>query len=63
MEKDLIEQSITRTYRASIWSRFIKALKEFNLLKENDSLILVLSMQKDLKMVICGSRVIRLLCR
>lgn len=47
MEKDLIEQSITRTYRASIWSRFIKALKEFNLLKENDSLILVLSMQKE----------------
>ena len=47
MEKDLIEQSITRTYRASIWSRFIKALKEFKLLKENDSLILVLSMQKE----------------
>ncbi len=47
MEKDLIEQSVTRTYRASIWSRFIKALKEFNLLKENDSLILVLSVQKE----------------
>lgn len=44
---DLITQSITRTYRYGIWSRFIKGLKEYSLLKKDDVIMLLLSNKKE----------------
>ncbi len=43
----LIERSIIKTYRAHLWSPFIKALKEFDLLKENDHICVCISGGKD----------------
>ena len=31
-----IERSIIKKYRKEIWSKFIKAVKEYELIKEND---------------------------
>ena len=33
---DEFEQSITRRYRSRIWSRFVKALKEYDLINWDD---------------------------
>ena len=44
---NLIEQSITRTFRRTIWSRFIKALKEFSLINKNDKVLLIISSFKE----------------
>lgn len=48
MERNqIIERSIITTYRGKIWSKFIKALKEYQLLKENDVVCVCISGGKD----------------
>lgn len=42
-----IERTIIKTYRAHLWSPFVKALKEFQLLKENDHVCVCISGGKD----------------
>lgn len=42
-----IERSIIKRYRKEIWSRFIKAVKEYNLIKENDNIMVCISGGKD----------------
>jgi tRNA 2-thiocytidine biosynthesis protein TtcA len=42
-----IERSIITTYRGKIWAPFIKALKEYELLKENDHICVCISGGKD----------------
>lgn len=48
MDKCLeIERSIIKTYRGKIWSPFIRALKEYELLKPNDRVCVCISGGKD----------------
>ncbi|MCR5349608.1 MAG: tRNA 2-thiocytidine biosynthesis TtcA family protein [Acholeplasmatales bacterium] len=48
MEKyQLIERSIIKTYRGKLWAKFIKALKEYELLKPNDKVCVCISGGKD----------------
>ena len=42
-----IERSIIKTYRKEIWSNFIKAVKEYELIKENDHIMVCISGGKD----------------
>ena len=42
-----IERSIITTYRSKIWGPFVKALKEYHLLKPNDSVCVCMSGGKD----------------
>ncbi|WP_371682585.1 tRNA 2-thiocytidine biosynthesis TtcA family protein [Hypnocyclicus thermotrophus] len=42
-----IEQSIKTTYRKKIWSKFIKAVKEFNLVEDGDKIAIGISGGKD----------------
>ncbi|MDP4178768.1 MAG: ATP-binding protein, partial [Bacillota bacterium] len=42
-----IERSITTTYRKHIWSKFIKALKDYNLVNEGDKIAVAISGGKD----------------
>ncbi len=42
-----IERSIIKTYRKELWAKFVKALKEYNLLKENDNVMVCISGGKD----------------
>lgn len=42
-----IERSITRTYRDSIWNPFIRAVKQYELLKEGDRVAVCISGGKD----------------
>ena len=43
----LIERSIITTYRSKLWSKFVKALKEYELLKPNDVVCCCISGGKD----------------
>lgn len=48
MERYLeIERTIIKTYRASLWAKFIKAIKEYELLKPNDHVCVCISGGKD----------------
>lgn len=42
-----IERSIIKKYRKEIWSKFIKALKEYDLIQENDNIMVCISGGKD----------------
>lgn len=42
-----IERSIQKKYRKNLWSPFIRALKEFDLVKENDRIAIAISGGKD----------------
>ena len=42
-----IERTIIKTYRAHLWAPFIKALKEFQLLKKDDKVCVCISGGKD----------------
>ena len=33
-----IERSIIKTYRKEIWSKFVKAVSDYELIKENDNI-------------------------
>ena len=43
----LIERSIITKYRKDIWSKFVKAVKEYELINENDNIMVCISGGKD----------------
>ena len=48
MEKyEEVERTIIKTYRSSLWSKFVKALKEYDMLKPNDKVCVCISGGKD----------------
>lgn len=46
-EVDIYEKSLTKTFRMALWSRFIKGIKEYQLLSPNDSICVCISGGKD----------------
>ena len=42
-----IERSIIKTYRKELWSKFIKGISEYELIKENDNIMVCISGGKD----------------
>ena len=42
-----IERSIIKTYRKEIWAKFVKAVKEYKLISENDKVMVCISGGKD----------------
>ena len=42
-----IERSLITTYRSKIWAKFIKAIKEYDLIQPNDRICVCISGGKD----------------
>ena len=42
-----IERSIIKTYRKKIWSKFVKAIKEYQLVEDGDKIAIAISGGKD----------------
>lgn len=51
-----IDKSITKTYRKTIWKRSLKAIDEYELIKENDSIAVCISGGKDSFLLACVLR-------
>ena len=47
MKNEVIESSIIKTYRKEIWARFVKGVKEFDLISEGDKVAVCISGGKD----------------
>lgn len=47
MNNEVIERSIIKTYRKEIWARFVKGVKEFNLVEDGDKIAVCISGGKD----------------
>ena len=47
MDYQEIERSIIKKYRKEIWSKFVKAVQEYQLIKENDKIMVCISGGKD----------------
>lgn len=45
--KEEIEKSIIKRYRKEIWSKFVKAVSDYNLIEENDNVMVCISGGKD----------------
>lgn len=46
-KSESVERSITKKYKKTIWSKFISAVKEYELIKENDKIAVCISGGKD----------------
>lgn len=51
--KDELKKSITKTYRKTIWKKTLKAINEYNLIKENDCIAVCVSGGKDSFLLAC----------